>query len=142
MSRDSYPTSSAPFNRAICPLSFTNISGGAARHEKVSPKTWRILAFADAIWFLSLQVFTTDQPRSLAFKKTFAPLAFAKNFYGLVVCRKNIKGKIGFFSLVDARICKNNVEMFLLAGKNLETFDFISFYWLSFILIPKVYRNA
>ena len=31
------------------PLSFTNISGGAARHEKVSPKTWRILAFADAI---------------------------------------------------------------------------------------------
>ena len=31
------------------PLSFTNISGGAARHEKVSPKTWRILTFADAI---------------------------------------------------------------------------------------------
>ena len=69
-------------------LSFTNISGGAARHEKVSPKTWRILAFADAIWFLSLQVFTTDQPRSRAFKKTFAPLFFAKNFYGLVVFGK------------------------------------------------------
>ena len=35
------------------------------------------------------------------------------------------------FSLVDASICKNNVEMFLLEGKNLETFNFISFYWLS-----------
>ena len=113
------------------PLSFTNISGGAARHEKVSPKTWRILAFADAIWFLSLQVFTTDQPRSRAFKKTFAPLFFAKNFYGLVVFGEKIKDKIGCFSLVDARICKNNVEMFLLAGKNLETFNFIPFYWLS-----------
>ena len=56
-------------------LSFANISGGAARHEKVSPKRWRILAFADAIWFLSLQVFATDQPRSRAFKKTFAPVA-------------------------------------------------------------------
>ena len=75
------------------PLSFTNISGGAARHEKVSPKTWRILAFADAIWFLSLQVFTTDQPRSRAFKKPFAPLAFAKKFYGLVVFGKKPKIK-------------------------------------------------
>ena len=32
---------------------------------------------------------------------------------------------------MNARICKNNVEMFLLAGKTLETFNFISFYWLS-----------
>ena len=79
------------------PLSFTNISGGAARHEKVSPKTWRILAFADAIWFLSLQVFTTDQPRSRTFKRTFAPLVFAKKFYGLVVFGEKIKDKIGFF---------------------------------------------
>ena len=79
------------------PLSFTNISGGAARYEKVSPKTWRILAFADAIWFLSLQVFTTDQPRSRAFKKTFAPLVFAKKLYDLVVFREKIKDKIGFF---------------------------------------------
>ena len=72
------------------PLSFTNIiSGGAARHEKVSPKTWRILAFADAIWFLSLQVFTTDQPRSRAFKKTFAPLAFAKIFMARLFSGKN-----------------------------------------------------
>ena len=115
----------------LTPLSFTNISGGAARHEKVSPKTWRILAFADAIWFLSLQVFTTDQPRSRAFKKTFAPLAFAKKFYVLVVFREKIKDKIAFFSLVNARICENNVEMFLLAGKTLETFNFISFYLLS-----------
>ena len=76
----------------------------------------------------SVQVFTTDQPRSRAFKKTFAPLFFAKNFYGLVVFGKKIKDKIGCFSLVDARICKNNVEMFLLAGKNLETFNFIPFY--------------
>ena len=79
--------------RGYYPLSFTNISGGAARHEKVSPKTWRILAFADAIWFLSLQVFTTDQPRSRAFKKPFAPLAFAKKFYGLVVFGKKPKIK-------------------------------------------------
>ena len=78
------------------PLSSTNISGGAARHEKVSPKTWRILAFADAIWFLSLQVFTTDQPRSRAFKKTFAPLAFAKKLW-LGCFREKIKDKIGFF---------------------------------------------
>ena len=41
-------------------LSFTNISGGVAWHEKVSPKRWQILAFANAIWFLSLQVFITD----------------------------------------------------------------------------------
>ena len=70
-------------------LSSTNISGGAARHEKVSPKTWRILVFADAIWFLSLQVFTTDQPRSRAFKKTFAPLAFAKKFMAWLFSGKN-----------------------------------------------------
>ena len=70
-------------------LSFTNISGGAARHEKVSPKTWRILAFADAIWFLSLQVFTTDQPRSRAFKKTFAPLLLQKKFMAWLFSGEN-----------------------------------------------------
>ena len=43
--------------------------------------------------------------------------------------KKSKKNRV--FSLVDASICKNNVEMFLLAGKNLETFNFISFYWLS-----------
>ena len=110
-------------------LSFTNISGGAARYEKVSPKTWRILAFADAIWFLSLQVFTTDQPRSRAFKKTFAPCFFQK-VYGLVAFGEKIEEN-NFFSLVHARICKNNVEMFLLAGKTLVIFNLILFYLLS-----------
>ena len=78
-----------PVKNGKIPLSSTNISGGAARHEKVSPKTWRILAFADAIWFLSLQVFTTEQPRSRAFKKTFAPLAFAKKFMAWLFSGKN-----------------------------------------------------
>ena len=81
----------------VQPMSFTNISGGAARHEKVSPKRWRILAFADAIWFLRLQVFTTDQPRSRAFKKTFAPVFFCKKFYGLGALGKKIEEKIVFF---------------------------------------------
>ena len=44
-------------------LSYT-ITGGAARHEKVSPKTWRIFTFADANWFWRLMVITTDQLRS------------------------------------------------------------------------------
>ena len=62
-------------------------------------------------------------------KRPSPPCFFAKNFYGLVVFGKKIKDKIGFFSLLDARICKNNVEMFLLEGKNLETFNFIPFYF-------------
>ena len=82
-----------------------------------------------------LQVFTTDQPRSRDFRKTFAPLYFVKKFYGLIACNwlfseKNQRKNM-LFSLVDARICKNNEEMFLLAGKTLETSNFISFYWLS-----------
>ena len=59
------------------------------------------------------------------------PCFLQKSFYGLVVFGKKIKDKLGCFPLVDARICKNNVEMFLLAGKTLETFNFIPFYWLS-----------
>ena len=39
-------TSSSPYN----PLSYT-ITGGAARHEKVKPKTWRIFTFADDNWY-------------------------------------------------------------------------------------------
>ena len=39
--------------------------------------------------FLSLQVFTTDQPRSRALKKTFAPLAFAKKFMAWLFSGKN-----------------------------------------------------
>ena len=45
------------------PLNYT-ITGGAARHENVSAKTWRISGFADANWFWRLMVITTDQPRS------------------------------------------------------------------------------
>ena len=107
--------------KGLLPLSFTNISGGAARHEKVSPKKWRILAFADAIWSLvqclSLQVFTTDQPRSRAFKKTFSPPVFLQKVLWLGCFRGKNRRKNSFFLLVDARVCKNNVEMFILAGK-------------------------
>ena len=60
-----------------------------------------------------------------------SPPWFLQKTLWLGCFRGKIKEKIGFFSLVDASICKNNVEMFLLAGKNLETFNFISFYWLS-----------
>ena len=61
-----------------------------------------------------------------------SPTVLQKSFMAkLVVFGKKIKDKIAFFGLVDARICKNNVELFLLAGKNVETFNFISFYWLS-----------
>ena len=48
-------------------LSYT-ITGGAARHEKVKPKTWRIFTFADdnwyhhhGYWYHRQLVFTTDQ---------------------------------------------------------------------------------
>ena len=51
-------------------------------------------------------------------------------FYGLVVFEKKAKKK-QFYSLVGARIFKNNLEIFLLAGKILEAFNFISFFWLS-----------
>ena len=60
-----------------------------------------------------------------------SPPWFLQKTLWLGCFRGKIKEKIGFFSLVDASICKNNVEMFLLAGKNLETFNFIPFYWLS-----------
>ena len=59
------------------------------------------------------------------------PCFLQKTFMAWLFSGKKIKDKIGFFSLVDARICKNNVKMFLLAGKNLETFNFVPFYWLS-----------
>ena len=45
--------------------------------------------------------------------------------------RCNLYRKSHFFSLMDARICKNNLEMFLLEGKTLETLNFLSFYWLT-----------
>ena len=99
--------------------------------KKCRQKTWlRILAFTDAIWFRRLQIFTTDQPLSPAFKKTFAFLVYAKNFFGLVVFGKKAKKK-QFYSLVGARIFKNNLEIIVLAGKILEAFNFISFFWVS-----------
>jgi hypothetical protein len=40
------------------------ITGGPARHQKVSPKTWRILRhFHDNTYFIFM-VTATDQPRS------------------------------------------------------------------------------
>ena len=39
-----------PLILASVPLSYT-ITGGAARHEKVKPKTWRIFTFADDNWY-------------------------------------------------------------------------------------------
>ena len=80
-------------------LSYT-ITGGAARHEKVKPKTWRISASADAIWFLRLQVFTTDQPRCYAFNKVLPPLAFTEKNCGFPVFGTNLQGKILFFRLL------------------------------------------
>ena len=71
-------------NSLITPLSYT-ITGGAARHEKVKPKTWRISASADATWYLRLQVFTTDQPRCYAFDKVLRPPGFYKKNYGFLV---------------------------------------------------------
>ena len=69
----------------ICkPLSYT-ITGGAARHGKVKPKTWRISASADATWYLRLKVFTTDQPRCYAFDKVLRPPGFYKKNYGFLV---------------------------------------------------------
>ena len=92
--------------------------GGAARHEGVSPKTWRILGFADATWYLRLQVFTTDQPRCYSFDKVLYPPGFCKKIYGFLVFGTKSSRKIFSFSLVDVGTCKNNEKMFLLTGKN------------------------
>ena len=61
-------------------LSYT-ITGGAARHENVSAKTWRISGFADANWFWRLMVITTDLPRSYAFNKVLRPPGFLRIFF-------------------------------------------------------------
>ena len=97
---------------------FVLFPGGAARHEKVSPKTWRILGFADATWYLRLQVFTTDQPRCYSFDKVLYPPGFCKKIYGFLVFGTKSSRKIFSFSLVDVGTCKNNEKMFLLTGKN------------------------
>ena len=95
----------------------THITVTAARHEKVSPKTWRILGFADATWYLRLQVFTTDQPRCYSFDKVLYPPGFCKKIYGFLVFGTKSSRKIFSFSLVDVGTCKNNEKMFLLTGK-------------------------
>ena len=79
------------------PLSYT-ITGGAARHEKVKPKTWRISASADATWYLRLQVFTTDQPRCYAFDKVLRLLVFLKKNYGFLFSEQNLHEKFFFFA--------------------------------------------
>ena len=81
-------------------LSYT-ITGGAARHDKVKPKTWRISASADATWYLRLQVFTTDQPRCYAFDKVLRPPGFYKKKLWLSCFQNKIFMKNSFFSLVD-----------------------------------------
>ena len=86
-------------------LSYT-ITGGAARHEKVKPKTWRISASADAIWFLRLQVFTTDQQRCYAFDKVLPPLVFTEKNYGFPVFETNLQEKILFFRLLTQELVK------------------------------------
>ena len=86
-------------------LSYT-ITGGAARHEKVKPKTWRISASADAIWLLRLQVFTTDQPRCYAFDKVLPPLVFTEKNYGFPVFGTNLQEKILFFRLLTQELVK------------------------------------
>ena len=74
-------------------LSFT-ISGGAAPTlpsvKQVAPKTWRISASADAIWFLRLKVITTDRPRSQALDKVLRPPGFFTNIFQNIIKTKMI----------------------------------------------------
>ena len=94
---------------------------------RISPKTWRIMAFADAICMFPQATGIYHCPTTTpSFEKDLT-----KMFYGLVVFGGGGKSKKKkFFSLVDAKTCKNIVEMFFLSGKTLETFNFISFYLL------------
>ena len=78
-------------------LSYT-ITGGAARHEKVKPKTWRISASADATWYLRLQVFTTDQPRCYAFDKVLRPPGFYKKIMAFLFSKQSLHEKFFFFA--------------------------------------------
>ena len=63
------------------------------------PKTWRISASADAIWFLRLQVFTTDQPRCYAFDKVLLRLVFTEKLW-LFCFRDKSSRKNSFFRLL------------------------------------------
>ena len=96
----------APKNVCVVgPLSYT-ITRGAARQEKVKPKTWRISASADATWYLRLQVFTTDQPRCYAFDKVLSPPGFYRKNCGFPVFGTNLQEKILFFRLFTQELVK------------------------------------
>ena len=89
-------------------LSFT-ISGGAApilpSVKQVAPKTWRISASADAIWFLRLKVITTDQPRSQALDKVLRPPGFFYKYFSFCCFQDKIKTKtISFLLLCTQKI--------------------------------------
>ena len=87
----------------LVPLSFTKLQEERLGMKKCTchQKTWRrILAFTDAIWFRKLQVFTTDQPLSTAFKKTFAFLIYAKNFLWLGCFGEKSKEKTALFACI------------------------------------------
>jgi hypothetical protein len=66
-------------------LSYT-ITGGPARHQKVSPKTWRISAFADArmtpsaIWFLLLMQLPLNKAQFWARYDFYSPWFLQKYF--------------------------------------------------------------
>ena len=88
--------------------------------KSVAKNMGRISAFADAIWYLLLQVFTTDQPRCYAFDKVFCPPppGFCKKNYGFLVFGTKSSRKIFSFLLVDVGTCKNNEKMLLRTGKS------------------------
>ena len=98
------PKSPSTTNRDVDSLSYT-ITGGAARQEKVKPKTWRILASADATWYLRLQVFTTDQPRCYAFDKVLSPWFLQKKIVAFLFSRQIFK-KNSFFRLLTQELVK------------------------------------
>ena len=82
------------------------ITGGAARHEKVKPKTWRILASADATWYLQLQVFTTDQPRCYAFDKVLPPSGcYRKKIVAFLFLGQIFKSRHAFVNLDSVLKC-------------------------------------
>jgi hypothetical protein len=56
------------------------ITGGPARHERVSPKTWRRLRHFHDNWSEVSMVISTDQPRSEALNKVLHPPVLTKIF--------------------------------------------------------------
>ena len=94
-------------------LSFT-ITGGAApilsSVKQVAPKTWRISASADALWFLRLKVITTDRPRSQALDKVLHPPGFFYKYVSFCCFQDKIKTKmISFLLLCMKNRCKGKI---------------------------------